>query len=716
MIINNGTTNAFIIDSNGKIGINNSTPTTTLDVLGTIKGANIIGDGYELRNVYLGDRNTSMLAEGSNLYYTAQRVGTIVSSSNVETSNLIANNSNAISSFLIDTSNIISSHILFTSNYIQSTSNNLIELINRLDSNTSNNLISTSNAISQYMITNDSNTSNYIVSTSNYLNNIVKDTSNAIEGRLTYTSNAIEARLTNILIYNNISLDNITQGTSNKFITNNAINSDLNINGTLNANEIYINGVNFSASNSAIIGEIMADNVIQGNINKFIVNNKYNHDLKIEGTLEVDNIIVNNSISVINNSVYNSECLNIFNYTDNNSLNINHNGNGDIIDIKNKYNATLFKIDNKGYIGNIPNPLYNIDINGTINASYFRGSGCNISNINLKDKTSDDLKEGDNNLYFNTERVLDVLNNPANASNSYLNSIYDNIIGDISEVQEQIACISLNRIEQGTSNKYIINNVYNDSMYIDGILTVRGINIIDESTIYDDYYNELYYSNMYHGKCYMTGHSDYIASNISNIVYSILDNYDIGDNSNYDSNFILDVISSNNNFADNDNVISIYSNINRYIDDVKESMDYISLDNVIQGNKNNYIVNNIYNSNLIINGTLTVRNIILIDNDEDYYNRIYNCNLYNPENNSINKLLNSSNYIKNVHDELKTNIDNIYESFSYIYSSNNTILMNKLYNLYTLFNNTSNIQANTINLLKNDMNNMIQRITILENR
>jgi hypothetical protein len=56
----------------------------------------------------------------------------------------------------------------------------------------------------------------------------------------------------------------------------------------------------------------------------------------------------------------------------------------------------------------------------------------------------------------------------------------------------------------------------------------------------------------------------------------------------------------------------------------------ISLDNIVQGSNNQYIVKNIYNDSLTINGTLTVRDLRILDIDDEHISNIYNSNLYNP--------------------------------------------------------------------------------------
>ena len=51
---------------------------------------------------------------------------------------------------------------------------------------------------------------------------------------------------------------------------------------------------------------------------------------------------------------------------------------------------------------------YNIDIDGTINATKLKGDGANIHNINLSDKSTSFINEGSN-LYYTEERLYDFL-------------------------------------------------------------------------------------------------------------------------------------------------------------------------------------------------------------------------------------------------------------------------------------------------------------------
>jgi len=57
-----------------------------------ITSYNFIGVASNLFGINLNDRDTSLLKEGSNLYYTHERVGTITNSSNIKSMNYTLQN------------------------------------------------------------------------------------------------------------------------------------------------------------------------------------------------------------------------------------------------------------------------------------------------------------------------------------------------------------------------------------------------------------------------------------------------------------------------------------------------------------------------------------------------------------------------------------------------------------------------------------------------
>jgi hypothetical protein len=136
---------------------------------GYIYSSNYIGIGSNLKDLNLSDRTTSLLAEGSNLYYTSERVGVIAHASNI-----------------------------IAMEYTQQTSN-LIST--RLDT----------------------------IKTTNVPEGVNKY----------YTDLRFDERLLTK------TLDNIYNGTSNKFITNDIYTNNLLITGTLTVGKIQVLGIDF---------------------------------------------------------------------------------------------------------------------------------------------------------------------------------------------------------------------------------------------------------------------------------------------------------------------------------------------------------------------------------------------------------------------------------------------------------------------------------------
>jgi len=148
----------------------------------------------------------------------------------------------------LDTSNTLALSIEDTSNYILDTSNTLILSIE----DTSNYVLDTSNTLTLSIV----DTSNYVLDTSNTLtlsiedtSNYVLDTSNILTLSIEDTSNyVLDTSNTLAYIIKNLNADNIINGDTNRFIINNHYNSNLTINGTLTASNLNIIGTTTNIS------------------------------------------------------------------------------------------------------------------------------------------------------------------------------------------------------------------------------------------------------------------------------------------------------------------------------------------------------------------------------------------------------------------------------------------------------------------------------------
>ena len=326
--------------------------------------------------------------------------------------------------------------------------------------------------------------------------------------------------------------------------------------------------------------------------------------------IETNNILINNNSTIVNTSIYNSDCFNIINYGVNSAFVINQIGENDIINILNNY-TEIFKISNNGYIGNKNILNYNIDIDGTINSSYIKADGSLINNINLMDKSTTDLEEGSN-LYFTEDRLYEFYEN----SNLLISNIQlTEILNNVQDIHHILGVHNLDSVSQGDNNKYIVNNIYDNDMVITGTLTVKNINVMELDV---NYYKELYSSNLYVSP-YENEYDSY--RNISNIIRNvIIEEPTLGNNENLE-NRISSLIDYNmsNYLIEIDN--KFYDRINN-----------LTLDNISQGNINKYIVSNIYNDELVVNGKLITKLIdVKIENElESFYNNIYNNAVENP--------------------------------------------------------------------------------------
>ena len=183
MVANYGTSNALeiyndeninlIITKDGLIGINTYEPSYDFDVNGTINATYLQGDGQYIFNVNLEDRTTSLLREGSNLYYTPFRVGVITAASNVHASNYVFTKTQSMDR---NFSNAINVTINDRFNYIQGLASadstalyNTIEMTQTLlSTNTSNLYLST---IVDDIFYNSTDSSNYTTNVYNILTN-----------------------------------------------------------------------------------------------------------------------------------------------------------------------------------------------------------------------------------------------------------------------------------------------------------------------------------------------------------------------------------------------------------------------------------------------------------------------------------------------------------------------------------------------------------------
>jgi hypothetical protein len=255
-------------------------------------------------------------------------IGRVINASNYvdNTSNFLGGRIDNTSNYVFATSNILIGRIINASNYVDSTSN---FLGGRID-NTSNYVFATSNILIGRLI----NTSNYVDSTSNFLggridntSNYVFATSNILVGRLINTSNYVEST-SNILVakanFNDSNSSNYVDSTSNILVGRvmNTCNYVLSTSNILvakaNFNDLNASNYVFSTSNfiSKRITDLTTDMIYedQSATKKFIVNNRYNNNLLVNGNLTINsNLIVLGESTTLETIVYTTERMEIVN-------------------------------------------------------------------------------------------------------------------------------------------------------------------------------------------------------------------------------------------------------------------------------------------------------------------------------------------------------------------------------------------------------------------
>ena len=621
-----------------------------------IKGV-ISGDGHELSNVNISDKTTDDLVEGkNNLYFTNERASNAFFNSInlVNTDNIKEGNSNLFFTYERDATAFFVNLSNITCDYIKEGSNNLYYNENLL-SNTLKNLFSnytTTNLTEGYSnlyFTNERfiNKFNEIIITKttdyftegnsnffftedkaiNKLNNFItlissdnikegnsnqyfninklqsnvdnflkfKTSDDIIEGKsnIYYNENSINNIVENIIKIK--TTDNIPEGNSNLYFTTKKFNELLQTKTTDNViegkNNLYFSQnklISFLSNiNSDYIKEgnvnlyykdiyasnyfyknlsnFNTDNLIEGKTNKFIINNIYNNDLDIKGNVNANNIFINNCniLDIYSNSIINAESNYVKSYTKYTTADtvIINNSNKALNMVLNIYPDNNLTINNSGppiiVVGsnvgfNNYTPKYNIDVNGITNSTYFKGDGSMIKNINL------------------------------------------------------------DYILQGLSNKFIENNIYKNSLTIDGNImyndsTINGDIIPFSDSVFNIGTANSYLKNIYSKKitfnntCIFENDSNICFSNIFNFLFSGIkvNNIKLLDNS-CNSTCIIEL--SNNKLNFNVNGINNPSNLINYDLLYNLPIYNYTLNNI--GTTKNVFFNNLdISSNLTINNT-----------------------------------------------------------------------------------------------------------------
>jgi hypothetical protein len=503
------------------------------------------------------DANTSnyILSTSNNLInYILTSSNTLIDKANfndANTSNYILSTSNNLINYVLTSSNTLidkanfndtnmSNYVMTTSNnlinYVLTSSNTLIDKANFNDTNMSNYVMTTSNNLINYVLTssntlidkanfNDTNMSNYVMTTSNNLINYVLTSSNTLIDKanfndvnmsnyvMTTSNNLINYVLTssNTLIdkanFNDVNMSNYVMTTSN-----NLINYVLTSSNTLidKANFNDLNQSNYVMTTSNLISKRITDlttDMITENVdasNKFIVNNLYNNNLEVNGSLTINsNLVVLGDTTQLNTIVYTTERLEIINANNTSTaLMVQQKTVDRDIFVASNINAAVFRIANNGDVhinGNykknnrdvildtsnyvlstsniLSERLYilgntldtKIDVSNVDSSNYVSMVNetlmnqiieLNNSQLNYVLTTSSNIGDGLTTVIYNMNL------NDRNASNYITNT--SNVI------QRRINEITTDKIVEGAKNRFIIENKYNSNLEIKGSLVVNS--------------------------------------------------------------------------------------------------------------------------------------------------------------------------------------------------------------------------------------------------
>ncbi len=272
---------------NDKVGVFKSPSVYDFEVAGMTNADYFIGKG-DFAYINLDDKTTAHLSEGSNLYFTKERVSLLINTSNINVSNYVRRTSDWIDgtnkirfNYISNESNMIQAYYDDPCEYASNTYNGIAIAVDYFDMSFSNYVLLTSNQCIQYTnrVNVDIDMTYYEASSSNYIANIYPNISNVIvyvgKNMSNYLKSVDEFLITNIdsklpVIIRNQS--NYVASTSNTFFnlmtpvardllnyinqTSNSIARE--INKTNNSLDVYVNNTitnltNYTTSTLAML-------------------------------------------------------------------------------------------------------------------------------------------------------------------------------------------------------------------------------------------------------------------------------------------------------------------------------------------------------------------------------------------------------------------------------------------------------------------------------
>jgi len=306
---------------------------------------------------------------------------------------------------------------------------------------------------------------------------------------------------------NDLNLDDIADGSTNKYIVNDTYNGTISVASNFNV------GKYFSTENPNGNLHVYGDMTIEGNINT------------------VSPLITQYHRHLSNYNIGYTDITNVDDTSNRPSIKIEHNvGYSNIMEVSCKGDDGVFIITSNGNIGiNKLEPTEKIDIDGnilftgTINSitttelSYLDGLDYNIktridtnnlnqsnyvlSSSNLISQDIIRIDSNSSNYIKNTSNILREYANILNQdSSNYINTIAEsqdnqhssNYIRSTSNIiSNRIANLNADDIANGTTNNYIINNTHPADLTVSGDFTINGTDTTINSALYSSNYVEI---------------------------------------------------------------------------------------------------------------------------------------------------------------------------------------------------------------------------------
>lgn len=503
-----------------QLSLNNKDNSTCILSVSKLNGVQLISRDIEsdlISTIVLSGLSTSTFKEEGNLYYTDERVSNVIKSQNkLLTSNYILHsaditsnklfasileykeiltgyvNSNYLNitcnlqqeynqfiiqnysvSLLSVESNIIlnqlQSNITNISNYLNNITYNIIDFDSNLKTHLLSNLYAIDSVASNYINDSFIHINSYIINTSNNLVDFMQSNLNIsleqidlsfiehndkLSELYDYSSNISNILINNTAVYSNLVYTNLYTYHSN--VKNDSIVFTSNMLGILNT---------YSSNKFEYINHLKLDELPDGKFAKIIKNNIYDNDLTVSNLTTIGNIIpfyddmfsigtpnnAWNDIFLSGNTIYMGDST------------ISEESDGISFKRNDMYtNIIASKIQFQDT--NNPNVLQDLQIvNDELNIV---NNPLNISRVQY----TRNIREGSN-LFYKTLYAI----NASYASNIF---VIDYIQNNSNYFINKINVLTLDNVQNGTSNRFITNEIYDNNLFINGTIFTSNLNII----------------------------------------------------------------------------------------------------------------------------------------------------------------------------------------------------------------------------------------------